>query len=267
MKAYYKAEKVMIERKDLSDSEKIMLVVLASLSQQQGYCFATNATLASLLGWSIDKTKNNLRTIAAKGLIDIRIEDGNRREISMSEEGVQNYPTGVVQNCTGGSVDLHGGGCKTAQGGVQNDTPLHNREYNRTSNRTSNREERTSADDLEEFDSEGNPTTHPPTPKKQSGGGRARFIPPTLQECELYFQAQGYPQEASKFFNYYESKGWLVGKHKMQKWKSSAAGWISRSKEYTKTQNNGKQQPVTEQLMRDIADDIANGGWNFADGA
>jgi len=260
---FYKAEKIMIERKDLSDSEKIMLVVLGSLSQQQGYCFATNATLASLLGWSVDKTKKNLRTIAAKGLIEIRIEDGNRREISMSEKGVQNYPTGVVQNCTGGSVDLHGGECENALVGVQNDTPLHNREYNRTSNRTSNREGRTSADDLEEFDSEGEPIN--PPQKKQSGA--ARFIPPTLQECELYFQAQGYPQEASKFFNYYDSNGWRVGKNKMQKWKSAAAGWISRSNDYIKPNNNGKQQPVTEQIMRDIADDIANGGWNFAEGA
>ena len=219
----------MIERKDLSDSEKIMLVVLGSLSQQHGYCFATNATLASLLGWSIDKIKKNLRTIAAKGFIKIRIEDGNRREISMSEEGVQNYP------------------------------PLHNRE----SNRTSNRGGRTSADGIEQFDSDGEPVN--PPQKKQSGGGR--FIPPTLQECELYFQAQGYPQEASKFFNYYDSNGWRVGKNKMQKWKSAAAGWISRSNDYIKPNNNGKQQPVTEQLMRDIADDIANGEWNFADGA
>jgi len=260
---FYKAKKDMIERKDLSDSEKIMLVVLGSLSQQQGYCFATNATLASLLGWSIDKIKKNLRTIAAKGLIEIRIEDGNRREITMAEVGVQNYPTGVVQNCTGGGVDLHGGGCETAQGGVQNYTPLHNRESNRTSNRTSNRGGRTSADGIEQFDSDGNPIN--PPQKKQSGA--ARFIPPTLQECEMYFQAQGYPQEASKFFNYYDSNGWRVGKNKMQKWKSAAAGWISRSNDYIKPNNNGKQQPVTEQIMRDIANDIANGGWNFADGA
>lgn len=116
---------------------------------------------------------------------------------------------------------------------------------------------------LEEFDSDGEPMNLPQ--KKQSGA--ARFIPPTLQECELYFQAQGYPQEASKFYNYYDSNGWRVGKNKMQKWKSAAAGWISRSNDYIKPNNNGKQQPVTEELMRDIANDIANGGWNFAEGA
>ena len=42
----------------------------------------------------------------------------------------------------------------------------------------------------------------------------------------------GLPQrEAQKFFNYYESKGWMVGKNRMQIWRSALAGWKLRWEE------------------------------------
>jgi len=30
-------------------------------------------------------------------------------------------------------------------------------------------------------------------------------------------------------FNFYESKGWLVGKAKMKNWKAAASNWIARA--------------------------------------
>ena len=43
--------------------------------------------------------------------------------------------------------------------------------------------------------------------------------------------------ESDKFFFYYESNGWKVGKNKMKDWKSAAAGWISRIVNF-KTEKN-----------------------------
>ena len=34
-------------------------------------------------------------------------------------------------------------------------------------------------------------------------------------------------QEAERFFLFYDSKGWMVGKNKMKNWKSAASRWIS----------------------------------------
>lgn len=57
-----------------------------------------------------------------------------------------------------------------------------------------------------------------------------RFKKPTMEELIDYFTAEGSTkEEAERFFNYYESNGWKVGKNKMQKWKASAKGWMSRS--------------------------------------
>ena len=57
-----------------------------------------------------------------------------------------------------------------------------------------------------------------------------RFKVPEIKEIEIYFVEKNSDlNEASKFFNFYESKGWMVGKSKMKKWESAASGWISRN--------------------------------------
>ena len=58
-----------------------------------------------------------------------------------------------------------------------------------------------------------------------------RFSPPSDIETVSYFESKGSNNvEAEKFWNFYDSKNWFVGKNKMKKWQSAANGWISRNK-------------------------------------
>ena len=58
-----------------------------------------------------------------------------------------------------------------------------------------------------------------------------RFSPPSDIETVSYFESKGSNNvEAEKFWNFYDSKNWFVGKNKMKKWESAASGWISRNK-------------------------------------
>lgn len=75
-----------------------------------------------------------------------------------------------------------------------------------------------------------------PSPNKEesiaSEPQRSRFAPPTIKEVEDRCLEIGLPtSEASKFVNYYESKGWIVGRSKMKSWKASLAGWKDRHNE------------------------------------
>lgn len=67
-------------------------------------------------------------------------------------------------------------------------------------------------------------------------------IPPNYEELQNYFiEKSSISQEAEKFFNYYTSKGWLVGgKSKMKNWKASANNWII---------NTGKFNPKKNELQ------------------
>jgi hypothetical protein len=52
------------------------------------------------------------------------------------------------------------------------------------------------------------------------------FKRPSLEEIKLHFSQAGMTMdEADKFFNYYESNGWKVGRNPMKSWVSAAANW------------------------------------------
>lgn len=59
-----------------------------------------------------------------------------------------------------------------------------------------------------------------------------RFIKPTIDEIKTFLNEQEYETDidryADRFYNFYESKGWKVGKEKMKDWKAAIRGWLSR---------------------------------------
>ena len=66
-----------------------------------------------------------------------------------------------------------------------------------------------------------------------------RFIKPGLEELEVYFLVRDSTtngQDAAKFFDFYESKNWMVGKNKMKDWKAAVRNWLRG--------NNTTQQPT-----------------------
>ena len=59
----------------------------------------------------------------------------------------------------------------------------------------------------------------------------ARFIPPTALEVNAYMQEQGMDDLSEKFVNFYEAKGWQIGKNKMKDWKAAVRTWKSNYKD------------------------------------
>lgn len=56
-----------------------------------------------------------------------------------------------------------------------------------------------------------------------------RFIPPTIEEIKTYCLQNNKNVDAERFFNFYESKGWMVGKSKMKNWHAALANWDKES--------------------------------------
>jgi hypothetical protein len=52
-----------------------------------------------------------------------------------------------------------------------------------------------------------------------------KFIKPELEEVEEFVKSQGYSFDVFKFYAYYESNGWKVGKNPMKCWKSACVTW------------------------------------------
>lgn len=86
--------------------------------------------------------------------------------------------------------------------------------------------------------------------------GSKQFKKPTLKEVNEYFSATVLPAEGQKFFNFYESKGWMVGKNKMKDWKAAARNWITTSQDkLTSNDTNGK---LTTRISRQDAAALLN---------
>lgn len=56
------------------------------------------------------------------------------------------------------------------------------------------------------------------------------FRKPTLEEVEEYCKERNNNVDAETFVNFYESKGWLVGKTKMKDWRACVRTWEKKSK-------------------------------------
>jgi hypothetical protein len=59
---------------------------------------------------------------------------------------------------------------------------------------------------------------------------RKRFTPPTFDEVNAYCIERGNGIDAQAFIDFYESKGWMIGKEKMKNWKAAVRTWENRRK-------------------------------------
>ena len=75
---------------------------------------------------------------------------------------------------------------------------------------------------------------------------REIFISPSLEEAILFFKEKNKSNlDAEKFFNHYESNGWLVGgKSKMKNWQAAARNWMLNSDKF----QSQKKQPTPGNL-------------------
>lgn len=87
----------------------------------------------------------------------------------------------------------------------------------------------------------------PETPKPSN-----RFIPPTVEEVQARIDEKGYSFEADEFINFYESKGWFIGKNKMKSWKAAMALWQCRRK---RKSQQSSPRPTKTSISRNVNDE------------
>ena len=57
---------------------------------------------------------------------------------------------------------------------------------------------------------------------------KERFKKPTINDIKEYCIERKNNIDSIRFFDYYESKGWMIGKNKMKDWKAAIRTWESR---------------------------------------
>jgi hypothetical protein len=60
---------------------------------------------------------------------------------------------------------------------------------------------------------------------------RKRFTPPTIEEVSSYCIERNNGIDPQAFIDYYEARGWNIGKNKMKDWKAAVRTWENRRKD------------------------------------
>lgn len=83
-----------------------------------------------------------------------------------------------------------------------------------------------------------------------------RFVKPSIDEVADYCRERGNAVDPERFWNFYESKGWMVGKSKMKDWKACVRTWEKPDQRQTQQKPTRKRykQSFLEQVK--VAEDM-----------
>lgn len=88
------------------------------------------------------------------------------------------------------------------------------------------------------------------------------FLKPTLQEIKNYCNERNNDVDAERFYNFYESKGWMVGKNKMKDWKACVRTWEKKNNDNLPEWFN--DEPMRKEIdyeRKKLAEQLTNGTW------
>lgn len=71
-----------------------------------------------------------------------------------------------------------------------------------------------------------------------------RFVKPSVEEVQAYCDERDNGVDARSFVDFYESKGWMVGKNPMKDWKAAVRTWEQRDDFRVSRQPSGRQKPT-----------------------
>lgn len=83
-----------------------------------------------------------------------------------------------------------------------------------------------------------------------------RFITPTIEEIKNYCLERNNKVDADKFFDFYSSKGWMIGKNKMKDWRAAVRTWEKDNSNNTSNAHKKVNHSASD-LERELAERAA----------
>ena len=78
----------------------------------------------------------------------------------------------------------------------------------------------------------------------------SRFQKPSIDEIRQYCISRNNRVDPDQFFNFYESKGWTIGKSPMKDWRAAVRTWAKREKEIPQRKRESRRESVLEHNLK-----------------
>ena len=94
--------------------------------------------------------------------------------------------------------------------------------------------------------------------KEEINKEEKKFKKPTPEEIKNYCKERNNNVDADRFYNFYESKGWMVGKNKMRDWKAAIRTWEQKDdklpswwdKDFKESERTEDEERQLQELIR-----------------
>ena len=99
--------------------------------------------------------------------------------------------------------------------------------------------------------------------KKKNNTKRVSFKKPTVEELQKHIDEKALSVNAEKFYYFYESKNWLIGKNKMVSWKAALQTWHKKhwEKPYAEIDKRTTAKKTNDKLKTSAEQDAAENGF------
>ena len=93
--------------KEISSTAKIVYGLISSLTNEKGYCWASNKYLGELVGKEERQISNIVSKLCKIGLLNSEVEDNYKRKLTLTGKiATQKNARGVAKKCVGGSKKM-----------------------------------------------------------------------------------------------------------------------------------------------------------------
>jgi len=185
--------------KDLTPLEKMYLVEIDSLDDEINGCYASNKHFEEMFGQTGSNISRVIENLKMKGWVDVEyIYNGKEIDKRVIRIKRPPYPERYAKNEYTYTKNDNGVYSKLVGGYTKNDKDR----YTYIDKHIDNKEN-----------------------SIINNTKRNIFKKPTIEEIKEYCSSRNNNVDAEMFYDFYESKGWMIGKNKMKDWKSAVRTW------------------------------------------
>lgn len=251
---------------DRIKSQLRLLLLIASLSAKEGYCYASNQYLAEKFKTTPENISRQIGILRDYGYIKTEDEKfgavvTNRKIKIVAFENLS-ASTAVDENDN--AVN------KNVNRGYQKDQPTVNKNvngYNMCNNTSHNITSQEYYKPLKSSSlSLANARTREATPADDFSPPvrepAKKFQKPTIEQIKAYCLEASKNIDAEAFFDFYEAKGWVVGRAPMKDWKAAVRNWAKNESQFLRRKVNSDGQEVGDMGLP-LSQISKNGQWSM----
>jgi len=208
------------EVQGLKPADKLLLLALADHANDKGECWPSRSTLARKTSMSIRTVQRSIKNLQDAGYLTVQ----NR---ASSEKGLMSNLY-TIKLDPSDKMTLPPSDTMTLPYGQDDPTPRDTMAHKATNKKLP-------VEPISGAKRFSPPSVQVDTPQteKPDVEPNRNFSRPTVQQVRDYCTERQNTVDPNRFVDFYESKGWLVGKSKMKCWKSAIRNWERTSKTST----------------------------------